>query len=199
MGGRQTVYARSIRAVVARDPIKRHQQRRRVTHEIEQVIEPAAGIDRSPTVKLGLHLRYPTKWPHNGFRRCTDIHRCVFRHYSILPFSKPLPPFPLCTGFPRLEVLRRLRPAPTRSADDEPSPTTRVGYTASGQDQGGSRVHCDSLDEGGAQLYPCGLATTTPQHVTVASRTATHMTVRKFPVPIHRHGYAPHPAHIRQI
>ena len=87
----------------------------------------------------------------------------------------------MCTGFPRLEVLRRLRPAPTRSADDEPNPTTRIGYTASGQDQSGSRVHCDSLDEGGAQLYPCGLATITPQHITVASRTATHMTARKFP------------------
>ena len=68
----------------------------------------------------------------------------------------------MCTGFPRLGVLRRLRLAPTRSADDEPSPTHRVGYTASRQDRGGSRVHCDSLDEGGAQLYPCGLATTTP-------------------------------------
>ena len=199
IGGRQAVHARSIRAVVARDPLERHQQRRRVTHEIEQVIEPAAGIGRSPTVKLGLHLRYPTIWPHNGFRRCTDIHRRVFRHYSIPSFSQPLPPFPMCTGFPRLGVLRRLRPAPTRSADDEPSPTTRVGYTATRQDQGGSRVHCDSLDEGGAQLYPCGLATTTPQHVTVASRTATHMTARKFPAPIHRHGCAPRPAHIRQV
>ena len=116
-----------------------------------------------------------------------------------LSFSQPLPPFPMCTGFPRLEVLRRLRPAPTRSADDEPNPTTRIGYTASGQDQGGSRVHCDSLDEGGAQLYPCGLATTTPQHVAVASRAATHMTARKFPAPIHWHGCAPHPAHIRQV
>ena len=145
------------------------------------------------------HLRCPTIRPHNGFRRCTDIHRRVFRHYSTLSFSQPLPPFPMCTGFPRLEVLRRLRPAPTRSADDEPNPTTRIGYTASGQDQGGSRVHCDSLDEGGAQLYPCGLATTTPQHVAVASRAATHMTARKFPAPIHWHGCAPRPAHIRQV
>ena len=89
----------------------------------------------------------------------------------------------MCTGFPRLGVLRRLRPAPTRSADDGPSPTTRVGYTASGQDRGGSRVHCDSLDEGGAQLCPCGLATATPQHFTVASRTDTHMTCPEVPRP----------------
>jgi hypothetical protein len=37
-------------------------------------------------------------------------------------------------------------------------------------ESGGSRVHRDSLDEGGAQLYPCGLATATTQHVTVASQ-----------------------------
>ena len=30
-------------------------------------------------------------------------------------------------------------------------------------DRGSSHVHCDSLDEGGAQLCPCGLATPTPQ------------------------------------
>jgi hypothetical protein len=106
----------------------------------------------------------------------------------------------MCTGFPRLGVLRRLRPAPTRSADDEPSPTNRVGYTTTRQDQDGSRVHCNSLDEGGAQLYPCGLATTTPQHVTVASRAVTHMTVRKFPAPIPpARVRTALPAHIRQV
>jgi len=45
--------------MVARDPPERHEQRRWVAHEIEQVIEPAARIGRSPTVKLDLHLRYP--------------------------------------------------------------------------------------------------------------------------------------------
>jgi hypothetical protein len=54
---------------------------------------------------------------------------------------------------------------------------------ALGQNRDGSRVHCDSLDEGGAQLYPCGIATATPQHVTVASRTVTHTTIREFPTP----------------
>ena len=48
-----------LRAPVARDPVKRHDQRRRVMHEVEQIIEPAARISRRPTVKLGLHLRYP--------------------------------------------------------------------------------------------------------------------------------------------
>ena len=50
-------------------------------------------------------------------------------------------------------------------------------------DQDGSRVHCDSLDEGGAQLCPCGIATATPQHFTVASRAHIHKSARKFPAP----------------
>jgi hypothetical protein len=58
----------------------------------------------------------------------------------------------------------------------------------------------NSLDEGGAQLCPCGIATATPQHFTVASRTNIHMPTRKFPTPtISRGGCAPHPAHIHQI
>jgi hypothetical protein len=59
IGDPQAVDARRVRAPVARDPVKRHDQRRRVMHEVEQIIEPAARISRRPTVKLGLHLRYP--------------------------------------------------------------------------------------------------------------------------------------------
>ena len=39
----------------------------------------------------------------------------------------------------------------------------------------------DSLDEGGAQLCPCGIATATPQHFTVVSHTDIHMPAQKFP------------------
>jgi hypothetical protein len=52
-----------------------------------------------------------------------------------------------------------MNPAQRHDGDVEP-----------GGDRNGSHVHCDSLDEGGAQLCPCGIATATPQHVTVASR-----------------------------
>ena len=41
----------------------------------------------------------------------------------------------MCTGFPRLGVLRRLRPAPIRSADDEPSPIIHAGCTPIRQDR----------------------------------------------------------------
>jgi hypothetical protein len=50
-----------------------------------------------------------------------------------------------------------------------------------GKDRDGSRVHCNSFDEGGAQLCPCGIATATPQHFTVASQTDIHMPTHEFP------------------
>ncbi len=56
-----------------------------------------------------------------------------------------------------------------------------------------------SLDEGGAQLCPCGIATVTPQHFTVASQANIHMPTREFPTRHRRDGCAPHPAHIHQI
>jgi hypothetical protein len=62
-----------------------------------------------------------------------------------------------------------------------------------GQDRDGSRVHCDSLSEGGAQLCPCGIATATPQHFTVASRTGTRTPAQKFPAQIGRVRTAPGP------
>jgi hypothetical protein len=55
------------------------------------------------------------------------------RHCSIRPFSKPLPPFPMRAGSPRLGVLRRLRPAPDRSAVDAPSPTSHTGRAVVGR------------------------------------------------------------------
>lgn len=141
-GDRHAVHAGSVGAPVARDPVERHQQRRRVVHEVEQVIEPAAGIGHRPTVKLGLHLRYPPPRPHRDLLRPgVPIRGRIFRHYSLQSFSKPLPPFPMCTGFPRLGVLRRLRPVPDRSAVDAPSPAGPVGDRWQGEIRNGSRVH----------------------------------------------------------
>ena len=105
----------------------------------------------------------------------------------------------MCTGFPRLGVLRRLRPAPDRSADGEPSPTSRAGRTAAGMDRGGSHVHCDSLDEGGAQLCPCGFATPTPQQFRRGLPNRHPQACPGVPRPPKRDGCAPRPAHIRQV
>ena len=41
-----------------------------------------------------------------------------------------------------------------------------AGDVTAGETRDGSRVHCDSLDRGGARLCPSGLATATPQTFT---------------------------------
>jgi hypothetical protein len=141
VGDPEAVHTGRARPLVSRDSVKRHEQRRRVVHEVEQVIEPMARIGHRPTVKLGLHLRYPRPRPGRLLARSIAIRRRVFRHCSILPFSKPLPPFPMRAGFPRLGVLRRLRPTPDRSAVGAPSPTHPPDAGVQGKIRDGSRVH----------------------------------------------------------
>jgi hypothetical protein len=102
-GGGDAVHAGGVRALVARDPGERHDQRRRVMHEVEQVIKPAARVSRRPTVKLGLHPRYPRPRPFRGRAGSAVIRRRTLRHCSLLPFSQPLPPFPVCRAFPGSE------------------------------------------------------------------------------------------------
>jgi len=97
------VHAGRVRAPVALDPAVRHIQRRRVMHEVEQVIEPAARISRRPAVKLGLHPRYPRPRPFRDQIPGAAIRRRVLRHCSLLPFSKPLPPFPIRRALPGSE------------------------------------------------------------------------------------------------
>jgi hypothetical protein len=92
---------------------------------------------------------------------------CGIAASSLLDTAAALPHAP---GSPRLGVLRRLRPAPGRSADDVLSPHHHAGHAAGGQVRDGSRVHCDSLTEGGARLCPSGLAASTPQTFPAASQ-----------------------------
>ena len=53
---REAIHARCPGSGVTRDPVERHEQRCRIAHEVEQVVEPAAGIGHRPAVKFGLHL-----------------------------------------------------------------------------------------------------------------------------------------------
>ena len=87
------IHAGRVRAPVTRNPAKRHDQRRRVMHEIEQVIKPAARIGRRPAMKLGLHPRYPRPGPLRGLITGAAIRRRAFRHYSSSSSRLPLPPF----------------------------------------------------------------------------------------------------------
>jgi len=61
-----------------------------------------------------------------------------------------------------------------------------------------SRVHCDSLNEGGARLCPCGIATATTQHFTVASLQGLRAPPRSS-CSVMREQDAPHPAQIHQV
>ncbi len=71
-------------------------------------------------------------------------------------------PSPCARAFPGFGVLRRLRPVPDRSAVDAPSPPRRPAAGETGETRDGSRVHCDSLDEVGTRLCPCGIAASAP-------------------------------------
>src|ERR1019366_1714500 len=141
-GDRQAVHARCVRSLVTRDPFKRHQQRRRVVHEVEQVVEPAANQDRPPP--------NGEVWPASSIPAGAALRATRAGHrYSPAPLSALQPPSLLVTaavlphvpGFPRLGVLRRLRPAPIRSADDVPSPSPHW--------LGGVRA--------GSRRFPCSL------------------------------------------
>jgi hypothetical protein len=88
VGDPQAVHAGRSGPGIARDPLERYEQRRRVVHEVEQVVELATGIGRRPTVKFDLHLRYPPVRTHRAHPgRCPAVRRCIFRHYSLHLFS----------------------------------------------------------------------------------------------------------------
>ena len=108
IGGRETVDAGRVCAPVTRDPGERHDQRCRVVHEVEHIVEPAAGIGRRPTVKLGLHLRYPLPRPLRDLGRGATVRWCVFRHYSHHLPSIRCRPSP-CAGLSPARSTNRVR------------------------------------------------------------------------------------------
>jgi hypothetical protein len=123
---REAVDARGPGSLVARDPFERQEQRRRIAYEVEQIVEPAAVIGRRPTVKLGLHPRYPLARPRRGLGG-TAVQRRVFRHCSLLLSSKPLPPFPMCRALPGSEYYGGS--APSRSGRPTVDPALLPHWT----------------------------------------------------------------------
>ena len=87
----------------------------------------------------------------------------------------------MCQALPGSEYYGGSAPLRTGRPTARPARPPRWQRNRDGQDRNGSRVHCDSLSGGGAQLCPCGLATATPQHFTMASQASTRMPARKFP------------------
>jgi hypothetical protein len=196
IGDREAIDAGGTGTPVTRDPVERHDQRRRVVHEIEQIIEPATMVGRRPTVKLGLHLRYPgERIPF--LARTAGIPRWIFRHCSFLPFCNRCRPSP-CDRLSRPRSTTTAPPHPSPIGRRWTQPDPRTGSACSGQNRGGSRVHCCSLVGGGALLCPSGIATATPQHFTMASRQSNVEPPRSSPT-VRDRGRAPRPAHIRQV
>ena len=89
-------------------------------------------IITGPSVQLGLDPPYPALRLIEGVLqlRIADIHRRTPRHSSLLT-ADMLVPFPMCTGSPRLGVLRDLRPThgPQPATD---LPTRRTAPRGSG-------------------------------------------------------------------
>ena len=108
---------------VARDPVARHDQRRRIMHEVEQVIEPAARIGRRPTVKLGLHLRYPRPGPTGPLRRAPPFSGASFGIAASFPSRYRCRPSP-CAGLSPARSTTAAPPHPARSAVGAPIPAT---------------------------------------------------------------------------
>ena len=162
-GHRGLIDSRSPCPGVGGHPLPSVHQERRVVDEVEQVTEPAGGIISRPTVQLDLHPPYREVGRTSGSGHATaPVFTGASSDIAILSLTDTLPPFPMCTGFPRLGVLRRLRPTrafgrrraypcPSSWQEDEP-----------GTDTDGSHVHCCSVDGLGTRLYPCGIATATP-------------------------------------
>lgn len=131
-------------------------------HEVEQVVEPAAKISCRPTVKFGLHLRYPPTRPQRDrLRPGAALRRRLAGIAASIPSRNRCRPSP-CDRLSRPRTTTAAPPHPARSVVDAPIPAS--GLNAHGLElrPGGSRFHCDSLDEGVARLCPCGLAMSTP-------------------------------------
>ena len=111
------------------------------------------------------------------------IHRRVFGHCSLASCTDTLPPFPMCTGFPRPGVLRRLRPIRAfgrrRAYPSRPAWTGRTQGTCAD----GSHVHCCPVDGLGTRLCPCGIATATPQAIHRGLRAQAAKTLPGVPRP----------------
>jgi len=72
---------------------------------------------------------------------------------------------------------------PDRSVDGGPSPNATPQAWDRARTGKVPVFTYKSLDEGGAQLCGCGIATVTPQHPTVASWANIHIPTREFPIP----------------
>ena len=158
------IHAGRARPSIGPHPLPRHHQRGRVTDYVVEVEEPPVLIVFCPPVQLALDPEYPRL----GRLRPGPRRGAIQRRPPRLPDGccKSAASLRHVPGFPRLGLLRRLRPTQGPTADSEPA-----HHRWAAPD--GSHVHRRPIDGGGAQLCPCSLATSTPQTFPMASAPAT--------------------------
>src|SRR6516225_2086299 len=172
--GSLPIHSGRASTLVAPHPIPRHQQKRRIADEVEQIIEPAMSILTGPSVQFGLDLPYPTLGSIEFERQLVGIHR----RPPGLPASLLLtcwPPWP-CGRLSR-PPWRVVTPAtttgppprPTSSAGNAPA-RSRTGCPGGGRCRTVPTFASQPIDGVGVQLCPSGIATATPWAFTVASR-----------------------------
>jgi hypothetical protein len=119
------------------------------------------------------------------------------QHLHLLQTAVALPHVP---GSPRLEVLRRLRPAHWSIGRRRTQPTRHAGRRAKRQTMGGSRVHHRFARRRRSPTLPqqprCEYAADVPRSLPVLGFTTPESSP---PRPQPAMGYAPHPAHIHQV
>ena len=118
---------------VAPDPRPRNNEDCRVTHKVEQVIEPAIRIIDRPLCNL-VWIRSTcdsthSRSGHNTSVFTDDLLPFQYFHYELAAALGHV------TGFPGPGLLRRLRHVPTCLADDEPT-RHRPGWSANGTSPG---------------------------------------------------------------
>src|SRR5216683_3899285 len=90
-----------------------------------------------------------------------------------------------CARLSRARSTTAALPHPRLRQASRLSPPRPPGVRAArGTHADGSRVHCCPIDGLGTRLYPCGIATATPQTFTVASRPRRNRPSREFPRPL---------------
>src|ERR687898_1989 len=167
--GRVTVHAGGSGAPVAPHPLPCHQQERGIADEIEQIMKLLVWIVGCPTGQFGLDLPYPSlraiqrELPLVGIhRRTPGIPASALRAcWSPSPCTRLSRARTTTRPPPHSTVIGRLRACPSASR-----PERREG------DRGWFPRSPEPIDEGGVQLNPGSLATSTPQTFLVASSPA---------------------------
>ena len=180
---------------VAPHPMPRINEEGRVTDEVVKVVEPTIGIVGSPLVQLGLDPQYPRPRPR---RRWATVRRCspATSWHSSSSAAVSLSPFAMWPAFPTSDYYEDSVPSQGHQLTTS-LPAAGLAGRRGGQPRDGSHVHHRPVDGVGAQLFPCSLATSTPQAFPVASKPAATAPTRSR----HRPWPVVHccPAHIRQV